>query len=85
MDNIKPSDVPLSVHNDTRPTHIAPSSDHNNVSGVKFDKVSDLSLFEIIFNGIVSLNSGIRITNRASIVGDDMGNGARANSYSANF
>ena len=85
MDNIKASDVLLSVHNDTRPAHIAPTSNHNNVSSVKFDKVSDLSLLEIIFNGIVGLDSRIRITNCASVVGDDVGNGTGANSYSADF
>ena len=85
MDNIKTSDVFLSVHNDTRPAHIATTSNHNNVSSVKLDKVSNLALIEIKFDGIVGLDIRIRITDRASVVGDNVGNATVANSYSANF
>jgi len=85
MNNIKPSDVLLSVHNDTRPAHVAPASNHNNVPGVKFDEVSDLALLEIKFDCIIGFNRRIRITNRASVVSDEVGNGTRANSYSADF
>jgi hypothetical protein len=85
VDNIKTSNVLLSVHNDTRPAHIASASNHNNVSSVKLDKVSNLALIEIIFNGIVGLDIRIRITNCASIVGDDVRNATVTNSYSADF
>jgi hypothetical protein len=85
MDNIKTSDVLFSVHNDTRPAHVAPASDHNNVSSVKFDKVSDLALLEIKFNSIVGFDSRIRVTNCASVVSDNMRNSAGPNSHSADF
>ena len=85
MDNIKTSDMLLSVHNETRPTHVAPASDYNDVSSVKFDEVSDLALLEIIFDSIIGFNSRIGITNRASVVGDNVGNAAGTNSYSADF
>ena len=85
MNNIKTSNVLLSVHNDTRPAHIASASDHDNVSGVELDEVGDLALIKIIFDCIVGFNIRIRITNRASIVGDDVGNAAIAYSYSADF
>ena len=85
MNNIKTSNVLLSVHNDTRPAHIASASDHDNVSGVELDEVGDLALIEIIFDCIVGFNIRIRITNCASIVGDDVGNAAIAYSYSADF
>ena len=85
MNNIKTSNVLLSVNNDARSAHIASASNHNNVSGVKFDEVRNLALFEIIFNSIVGLDVRIRITNCASVVGDDVGNAAVADSYSADF
>ena len=85
MDNIETSNVLLSVHDDTRPSHIASASKHNNVSGIKLDIVSNLALIEIIFDGIVGLNIGIGVANCASIVGDDVGNTTIANSYSADF
>ena len=85
MDNIKTSNVLLSVHNNTRPAHIASASNHNDVSSVKLDKVSNLALIEIKFDGIVGLDIRIGITDRASVVGDNVGNATVANSYSANF
>ena len=85
MDNIKTSNVLLSVHNNTRPAHVASTSNHNNISSVKLDKVSNLALFEIIFDGIVGLDIRIGITNRASVVSDNVRNATVANSYSADF
>jgi len=85
MDNIKAPDVLLSMHNDTSPAHVAPTSNENNVSGVKFDDVSDLALLEIIFDSVVDFNNRIGITNCASVVGDNVGNSVGANSYSADF
>jgi len=85
MDNIKAPNVLLSVHNDACPTHIAPASNQNDVSGVKFDEVSDFALLNIIFDSVIDFNSRIGITNCASVVGDNVGNTAGTNSYSANF
>ena len=85
MDNIKSSNVLLSVHNDTRPAHIASTSNHNNVPSVKFHKVRNLAQLEVIFNRIVDPDSRIGITNCASIVGNDVGNATITNSYSADF
>ena len=85
MNYIKASDVLLSVDNDTCSAHVAPASNQNNVPSVKFDEVSNFALLEIKFDSVVDSNSRIGITDRASIMGDKVGNSASANSYSANF
>ena len=85
MNNIKTSHVLLSVHNDTRPAHIASASDHDNVSSVELDEVGDLALIKIIFDCIVGFNIRIRITKCASIVGGDVENAPIAYSYSTDF
>jgi len=85
MHNIKAPDVLFSVYDHTCPAHVTPASNQDNVSSVKFDEISDLTLLEIKFDSVVDFNSRIGITNSASIVSDNVGNSTRANSYSANF
>ena len=80
MDNVEASNVPLTVHNDTRTTHVTTTSDHDNVTSIELDIVGDLALLKIIFDGIVDLDAGVGVTDSATIVGDDIGNTLCANS-----
>ena len=80
MDNVEASNVPLTVHNDTRTTHVTTTSDHDNVTSIELDIVGDLALLKIIFDGIVNLDAGVGVADSATIVGDDIGNTLCANS-----
>ena len=80
MDNVEASNVPLTVHNDTRTTHVTTTSDHDNVTSIELDKVGNLALLEIVFDGVVNLDAGVGVTDSTSIVSDNIGNTLRANS-----
>ena len=72
MHNIEPPDMLLPVHNNARPSHVTPARNHHNISCIKFDEICNLALVKVIFDGVVGIDWRIRITNRATIVGDDM-------------
>ena len=85
MDNIKASNVLLSVHNDTCPAHIASTSNHNNVSGIEPDEIGDLVLFDIIFDGVVDLNGGVGVADGSPVVGDDVWDALRSKGHFSNL
>ena len=72
MHDIESTNVLLSVHDDTRSAHVTPTSDHDNVAGVKLDVVSDFALLKVELDSIVDRDQGVRITDGSAIVGDDM-------------
>ena len=68
VDDIEATNVLLTVYNDTSTTHVATTSDHNNVTGIELDEVGDLARFKVELNGVVDLDRGIRVTDSATIV-----------------
>lgn len=85
VDDIEPTNVLLSVHNDTSPTHVTSTGDHDDIAGIELDEVSDLALFEVVLDGIVSLDEGVGVTDGATVVGDDMRNASVTDSNTADF
>jgi hypothetical protein len=85
MNNIKPTNVLLPMHNDTRTAHIASTSDHNDVACVEFDKISYLPLLKVILDGVVHFDGGIGVTNCAAVMGDNVGNALGTDGNSANL
>lgn len=73
MNDIESTDVLLPVHNRTRTAHVTSTSDHDDVASVKLDKVDDLVLLEVELDSVVDLDSRVRVTDSAAVVGDDMG------------
>lgn len=72
--DIETTNVLFTVNNDTRPTHVTTTGDHDNVTGIEFYKVGDLSLFKIKLDGVIDLNERVGVTNGTAIVSDDVGN-----------
>jgi hypothetical protein len=70
----------LAMHDNTRSAHITTSSNHDQVSGIKFSDADDLILGEVKPDGIVHLDTGVGITNRTSVVGDNIGHASVAES-----
>jgi len=85
VNDIETSNVFLSVNNNTSPTHVTSASDHDAVTGVEFDIVGDFGLLNVVLDGVVDTNMGVRITDGASVMGDDVGNPTVANSDTADF
>ena len=79
VDDIEPTHVALTVHNDTRTTHVTTTSDHDNVTSIELDIVGDLALLEIEADSVVDLDQGIGVTDGTAIVGDDVGDALVAN------
>ena len=73
MYNVKVTDVLLAVYDNTGTTHVTTTRDYDLVSRIKFGNAGDLVLGEVKLDGVVYLDYGVGITNRASIVSDNVG------------
>jgi hypothetical protein len=85
VNDIKTTNVLLSMHNDTSSAHVTSTSDHDNVAGVELNKVGDFCLFNVILDGVVNMDTGVGITDGSAIVGDDVGNSTVADSDATDF
>jgi hypothetical protein len=78
--NIKVTNVLLAMHDNTRSAHVTTSSNHDQVSGIKFSDADDLILGEVKPDGIVHSDRGVGITNCTSVMGDNIGHASVAES-----
>jgi hypothetical protein len=85
VDYVETTNMLFSVDNDTCSAHVTSTSDHNNVPGVKFDKFGDFVLFKVEFYGVVDLDSRIRVTYGAAVVGDNIRNTLGADGHFPDF
>ena len=85
MNNVISSNVLFPVNDNTSTAHVAPSSNHGYVARVELDKVGDFILFKVELHCVVDTDQGIRITDRATVVGDNVRNTTIAYSNAANF
>lgn len=74
VDDIETTNVLLPVYNDTSPAHVASTGNHDDVTSIELDKVGNLALLNIELDGVVNTDKGVRVTNSAAVVGDDVGN-----------
>jgi hypothetical protein len=73
MDDIETTNMLLAVNDDTCTTHVATTSDHDDVAGVEGYEVGDFSLLKVKLYSVVDLNDWIGITDCASVVCDNVG------------
>jgi len=83
--NVKSSDMPLPVCDNTSTAHVTSTRDHNDITRIEFHEIKDLALLEVELDGVVHFDGGVRVTDCSSIVGDNMRNTFRANGNLANF
>ena len=74
MNDVEATDVLLTVRDDTATTPVTATGDEGEVASVKLDKVGDLALLNVEANSVVDLDQGVGVTDRAAVVGDDVGN-----------
>ena len=72
VDNVESTLVPLPVHNDTGPSHVSSSGDHDDVTDVKLDVVDNLVVDQVELDGVVGLDGGVGVTDGSSVVGDEV-------------
>jgi hypothetical protein len=53
VDNIEAPDVALTMGDGTRTTHVTSTSDHDEISSVELDKVSDLASGQVKLDSVV--------------------------------
>jgi hypothetical protein len=85
VDNIKATNVLLTVNNDTGPTHVTTAGDHNDVTGIELNKVGDLVLFNIELDGVVDPDARVGVADSSTIVGNDVGDALRTNGHFSNL
>jgi hypothetical protein len=60
------------VNNHTRSSHVSPSSNHNDVPLVEFNVVDDFVLDKVKLDSVVDFDSGVGVSDRSTIVGNDV-------------
>lgn len=75
----------LAVGDDTGTTHVASTSNHHDVSGVKVNEVNNFTQFKVKLDGVVDFDGRVRIADGATVVSDDMGDTLGTESNLANF
>ena len=85
MDDIEAPNMLLAMNNHTSTAHVTATSDHNDVASIEGDKVSNFALLEVELHSVVDLDGRIGITDRASVMGDDVGDTLGAEGHFANF
>jgi len=85
VNDVETTDVLLLVYDNTNPSHVTTTSNHDEVASIKFDEVNDFVLLEVELHSVVDLDEGVRVTDSSAVVGDDMRNTTSSNSNTANF
>jgi hypothetical protein len=85
MHNIEASNMLLPMHNNTCPSHVTTTRDYYNISCIEFDEIRDLALLEVVLDRVIDIDRWVRVTDRATIVGDDVGDTLGAYCYFADL
>lgn len=85
MHDIKATNVSLTMCDNTGTTHVATTSDHDNISSVKWNEIDNLVLFKIKLDSVIDTDQRIRITDCSAVVSDDVRDTAVTNSNLANL
>jgi len=85
VNDVEASDVFLTVDNDTGPTHVATTSDHNNVTGIELNEVGYLVLLDVEFDGVVDPDCRVGVADSSTVVGNDVRDALRTNGHFPNL
>jgi hypothetical protein len=72
VDDVESSDMSFAVHDSPGTTHIATTSNHHDVSGIKLDKVGHFALLQVVLDGVVDRNVRVWIANCSSVMSDEV-------------
>ena len=72
MHNIETSSVLLTVNNDASTAHVTSTSDHNDVTGIELDEISDFVLLKVELDSIVNFDGRIGVPDGTTVVGNDV-------------
>lgn len=72
LNNVEGARVTLTVDEDTDTASVTTLGDHNSVASLELEAVNNLASAEVKLDGIVGLDKGIRVTEGAAVVGDEV-------------
>ncbi len=72
VDDVEASGVLLTVDEGSDTTSVTTSSDHDADSSLKLDEVGDASSGKVDLDGVVGLDEGVGVADRASVVGHNV-------------
>jgi len=81
VNNVETSVVTFTVNNASNTSNVATTSNEGQVASFKLDKVFNLSVVNVELDGVVDCNGGVRVTNGATVVRNQVRNslGAQLN------
>jgi len=82
VDDVETTIVAFSVCDHTNSAHVTTTSDHGNHSGIKLDKVCNLSGGQVDLDGIIDLDQRVGVSNRSRIMRNQEWDSALAQLYS---
>ena len=85
MNHINTSIVSLTVSDDTSTTHVTTTSDHDHVSSVELDEISNFTSLKVKLDSIVDLDGWVWVTDGATVVSNDVWDTLSADGNLANF
>lgn len=85
MDNVEAAKVALPSGDNTGTALVTTTSDHDGGASVKVDKVEDLLRVNVEADGVVDLDSRVRVSDGAAVVGDNVGDATSAELHLLNL
>ena len=84
-EDIRKSRTHFTVHDDTRPSHVTTSSNHHNVSWLKFDVLHNLVLDKVKLDRVVDFDSRVGVSDGSSIVSENVRDSLGSELVSSDF
>lgn len=78
VDNVEAAEVTLPAGEDTGTALVTTASDHDGGASVERDEVEDLLGLNVEADSVVDLDGRVRVSNGATVVGDDVGDATSA-------
>jgi len=81
MDDVEATYMALTMRNDAHATHVASTSDHDDVAGIKLYKAGDLALVGVELDRVVDPDGWVGVADRAAVVGCNVRHATRADGH----
>ena len=81
MDDVKAAYMALTVRNHAHTAHVASTSDHDDIAGIKLCKAGDLALFDIELDCVIDLDGWVGVAYCAAVVGYNVRDTARPDGH----
>ena len=81
MDDVKAAYMAFTVRNNAHTAHVASTSDHDGIAGIKLCKAGDLALVDIELDCVIDLDGRVGVAYCAAVVGYNVRDAARTDGH----